>query len=122
MEKILINFTNHPSNRWSRAQREEALQYGTVKDIPFPPVDPEGDEAYTERLAELCVRRILQLHPDAVLCQGEFCLAYQVARRLTKEGIPVLAACSERTVKETGKKKEVIFEFKRFRRYGKEKE
>ena len=118
MEKILINFTNHPSNRWERKQKTAALKYGTVEDIPFPAVNPEGDEVYIEMLAETCVEKILQFHPSAVLCQGEFCLAYQVVRRLREKGITVLAACSKRIVKETGQKKEVVFEFRRFRRYG----
>lgn len=117
MKKNFINFTNHPSQYWGEKQREEALQYGEIFDVPFPAVDPWGNEEYISRLAEDCVERILQLHPSAVLCQGEFCLAYQVIYRLKEKGLPVLAACSERMVKETGQTKEVTFAFTCFREY-----
>ena len=112
-----VNFSNHPSEKWDRNQREEALKYGMIQDIPFPAVDPDGDEAYIDRLAELCTAQIEGFSPRAVLCQGEFCLAYQVTARLKEKGILVLAACSERVVKEDGHKKEVSFTFRRFRRY-----
>lgn len=94
------------------------MEYGEIVDIPFPPVDPRGDESYIDGLAGQCVRQILQYHPYAVLCQGEFCLAYQVITRLREEGIQVLAACSERIVKEEGQKKEIVFVFEQFRKYG----
>lgn len=80
-------------------------------------MDPGGDEAYIGLLARDCLEKIRQFHPDAVLCQGEFCLVYQVVKRLKEEQIPVLAACSERLVNETGGKKEVSFVFRRFREY-----
>ena len=86
-------------------------------DIPFPDVDPQGDEGYINNLAEYYFRKIMEFHPQAVLCQGEFCLSYQIITRLRKAGILVLAACSERMVRETGQKKEVVFVFRRFRKY-----
>lgn len=118
MENIFVNFTNHPSKYWEKKQRKEALKYGIIRDIPFPVVEPLGDEIYVKELAEIYVEKILRLHPSAVLCQGEFCLAYQVVERLREKGIPVLAACSERRVRENGQKKEVIFSFRQFRKYG----
>ncbi len=114
---IFVNFTNHPSTKWERKQRTEALKYGMIQDVPFPAVDSGGDEEYIESLAGRCVEQIEQLDPKAVLCQGEFCLSYQVIKRLKEKGIPVLAACSERVVNDTGEKKEVVFTFRRFRRY-----
>lgn len=93
------------------------MEYGEIIDVPFPTVDPQGDEDYIDGLAERYLRRILQLHPYAVLCQGEFCLAYRVITRLHESGVIVLAACSERIVKEVGQKKEVMFVFSQFRRY-----
>lgn len=64
------------------------------------------------------MKQILALYPRAVLCQGEFCLAYQVITKLRKKGIKVLAACSERIVREAGQRKEVQFVFRQFREYG----
>ena len=55
--------------------------------------------------------------PDAVLCQGEFCLVYRVVSLLKEKNITVLAACSERCVIQNGDRKEVTFSFRRFRRY-----
>ena len=117
MERVLVNFTNHPSKAWEENQKGAAEQYGTILDLPFPTVDPEGDEAYIEALAEQYLSRIEALSPTAVLCQGEFCLTYQIVSRLKKKGITVLAACSERCVEEKGSRKEVMFRFQRFRSY-----
>lgn len=117
IETVFVNFTNHPSRLWDERQREAAERYGTITDIPFPDVDASGDEAYIARLAEEYLGKILALHPAAVLCQGEFTLAYQVITRLKEKGITVLAACSTRNVKTEGNRKEAIFVFERFREY-----
>lgn len=117
MEKVFVNFTNHPSNRWEEKQTQQAMVYGTIVDVPFPSVNPRGDEKYIAALAEECVMQIMQYQPQAVLCQGEFCLAYHVIGRLKEKGIKMLAACSERCVQEQGNKKEVFFQFVRFREY-----
>ncbi len=117
VDKTFVNFTNHSSDCWEEKQKEEALKYGKITDIAFPAVNPEGDESYIEKLTETCMEKIMSLHPGAVLCQGEFCLSYRIVRRLCEKGIPVLSACSMRIVKEEGRKKEVTFEFRRFRRY-----
>lgn len=119
MNGRFINFTNHPSDRWEEAQRERAMEYGEIWDMAFPAVDPYQDEQYIRRLAEIYVNRIMELSPRAVLCQGEFTLAYQVISRLLEKGVTVLAACSERRVRETDQGKEVIFTFYRFRKYEK---
>ena len=117
MGNVFINFTNHPSKFWKDSQKAEALKHGRIVDIEFPNVDPEGNRDYIIRLAEENVKRILEYHPSVVLCQGEFCLAYHVITRLKEKGIPVVAACSERRVREEGDVKEVIFEFRQFREY-----
>ena len=90
---IFVNFTNHSSAYWDENQRKEALKYGMIRDMPFPAVDPESDEAYIDSLA------------------------YQVIKGLKERGILALIARSERVVKDMGKKKEVSFTFRRFRRY-----
>lgn len=114
---MFVNFTNHPSQFWDAKQLQAAGQYGAITDVAFPAVDASGDEAYIAELAEEYLHKILKLHPAAVLCQGEFTLAYRVITRLKEEGVAVLAACSTRNVKVEGNKKEVIFEFERFREY-----
>ena len=117
MEQVFINFTNHPSATWEEKQKRAAEQYGRILDLPFPAVEADGDEAYIQELAEHYMDSIEALEPDAVLCQGEFCLTYQIVSSLKEKGILVLAACSERCVEEKGDRKEVKFRFQRFRSY-----
>ena len=114
---MFVNFTNHPSSQWGEAQLREAGKYGDIVDVPFPAVDADADETYIVTLAAEYVDKIRRLAPDAVLCQGEFCLAYRVISLLKGDGITVLAACSDRCVRQNGDVKEVTFYFKRFRRF-----
>lgn len=116
-DRVLINFTNHPSGKWTKEQMTESGKYGEVIDFPFPEVDPYGDEKYIMKLAKDYLEMFLLLHPAAVLCQGELCLTYQVARGLKEEGVKVLAACSERIVEEKEGRKTSTFVFRGFREY-----
>lgn len=117
MRSLFINFTNHPSDKWGLKQRKEAEKYGEIIDIPFPAISALAKEKDIQNLAEKYVDLISRFEPRAVLCQGEFCLAYQVISGLKKRGIVVLAACSERYIKEISNKKEVSFVFEQFRMY-----
>lgn len=119
-----VNFSNHPSSRWSEAQLAVAGCYGEVRDLSFPAVDPALGESEVLLLAEKCVNEILRLKPAAVMCQGEFSLCFAVTRLLQAKGVMVLCACSERKAEEyvneegsIGKK--VEFTFVRFRQYSK---
>lgn len=117
MSKVFVNFTNHPSSEWDSRQRKAAEGYGEIVDIQFPMVDPRKGEAYIGELAERCLAEILMMEPAAVLCQGEFCLVYRLVSLLKEKRIPVLAACSRRMVEMKDGKKEVFFQFCRFREY-----
>lgn len=90
---------------------------GSVYGRGIPEVDPYGDEKYIMKLAKDYLELSLLLHPAAVLCQGEPCLTYQVARGLKEEGVKVLAACSERIVEEKERRKTSTFVFRGFREY-----
>jgi len=61
------------------------------------------------------------MNPTAVMCQGEFTLAFAVIAGLKRQGITVLAACSERKVYEKRingtTQKTAFFEFRKFREY-----
>lgn len=116
-ESIFVNFTNHPSKQWEETELLSAQKYGTIVDVPFPVVDSDGDENYIARLAGEYTEKIICLHPIAVLCQGEFCLVYNIVSNLKQENITVLSACSERIVIEEAQKKRSIFRFRRFREY-----
>lgn len=119
---MFINFSNHPSSKWSESQKRAAQIWGAIVDYPFPQVAPESDENEIQSMAEKVVKDMMQKKPDAVMCQGEFTLSYAVVKRLREKKIQVFSACSERRVKEEilsdGTIRKVSeFEFVRFRRY-----
>lgn len=121
-EKVFINCSNHPSEKWCGAQRQEAEKYGTIVDIPFPEVDPVCTTEQVQALAEQICEKIDPYNAAAVMCQGEFTLTYAIVSRLKKKGVIALAACSRRkteeTVKEDGSiQKKVIFDFEGFREF-----
>lgn len=119
---MFLNFSNHPSDQWSKEQTEAANRYGEIRDMPFPAVSPDWDTERVCALADGLCSRILAERPDAVLCQGEMTLTYQLVKRLGAAGIPVFCACSERITEETqtpdgSTRKTSYFVFRRFRRY-----
>ena len=121
-DTIIVNFTNHASANWPQTQTEAASIYGSIKDLPFPEVDPNGDEEYLAKLAEAYAGEILSHAPSAVLCQGEMTLSFAVTNILLEKGVKVLAACSGRDVTESINEggvatKKVGFRFVRFREY-----
>lgn len=116
-DTIIVNFTNHPSAKWSQGQLEAVAQYGSVVDVPFPQVDPAASAEDVRKMADNCAARIMALRPAAVLCQGEFTLCFNVINRLKKQGVPVFAACSRRIVEEEGDTRITRFSFEGFREY-----
>ena len=120
---IFVNFSNHPSSRWSDEQLKVARQqYGEIVDVPFPSLDPCMDERAIAEIGEDCIEKILKLSPRAVMCQGEFTLTFYVVNRLINKGISCVSACSERSsvevMQEDGSvRKESLFLFRGFRKY-----
>lgn len=101
MNPTFINHSNHPSARWSYAQRKAAEAYGPIEDMPFPNIEPMWSEEQVAALADENGAAIIAKQPAAVLCQGEFTYTFALIERLRKAGITVVAACSERVVHET---------------------
>lgn len=119
---MFLNFSNHPSAQWSKDQLYAAELFGEVTDLDFPDVPPEWDIDRVCELADGYARMILDLRPDAVLCQGEMTLTYQIVKRLYPTGIRIFSACSDRISEETvqpdGSTKKISrFVFRRFRSY-----
>lgn len=118
---MLINFSNHPSKYWSKEQQEAARVWGEIEDMAFPSVPARASAQEIQLLAEQQIKLILEKKPAAVLCQGEFTLSYAMVRRMKEKGILAVSACSERNTREIYEngisKKEIIFEFVRFREY-----
>lgn len=119
---MFVNFSNHASSNWNSKQKNAAMQYGEIIDIPFPMVSAEMREKDIGVLADKYVKEILDKNPNAVMCQGEFTLTYAVISRLKKAGIKCIAACSERVVNEIIQvdgtiHRESVFDFIDFREY-----
>ena len=119
--KAFINFSGHPYAQWSQNQKDAAAVYGEVIDVPFPAVPADATSDDIKELSGLYVARISDMDPSAVMCQGEFTLAFAVAQGLMAQGITVMAACSERKTTEVVKsgttQKISVFEFIQFRNY-----
>lgn len=124
---MLINFTNHPSDRWTDDQKNSAIElYGKVKDLPFPPVPTGAGATEVIAMADGIIDKILEMKAEspetfAVMAQGEFTLTYAVVSRLKGMGITVVSAVSERVVTEQVENGEVrktaLFRFAGFREY-----
>lgn len=118
---VFINCSNHPSEKWSDGQKEAALKYGKITDIPFPPVSPGASEKEVDETAKELCKRIRTFRPAAVMCQGEYTLTYAVISKLRRAGIRVVAACTERQVVEEvidGRtEKKSVFKFMGFREF-----
>lgn len=119
---MLINFSNHPSQKWSEPQRAAAETYGEIKDIAFPEVPASADKDEIYRIAKDSLEIIKENHPDAVMVQGEMTLTFALVSLLQQEGIKAVAAASERkAIESIGDNGETIrrseFHFVRFREY-----
>jgi len=119
---MFINFSNHSSARWSSAQKDAALKYGDIVDLAFPAVPADAPSSRIDSMAEEYSNRISFMKPTAVMCQGEFTLAFGVISRLIAKDITVVAACSERNVIDENNSdgstyKQNVFTFRQFREY-----
>ncbi len=118
---MFVNFSNHPIAKWSERQLEEARRYGKVVDVHFPYVSPDASSREVKEIAAGYVEQIMSLHPQCVLCQGEFCVSYHVITALKAKGTIVVAACSERRSEEIRQGDEIKkiskFSFVQFREY-----
>ncbi len=118
-KKYLINLSNHPFAGWGEAQKQAALkEFGEVEDMPFPEIPPHWSIEEVSRLAEETARQLVQRQPSAVHLAGEFTFCYQLAKRLEAAGIRCVVATSRRMVQQLAdNRKEIRFEFVRFRDY-----
>lgn len=120
---MLLNLSNHPSSKWSEKQLSAAKEeYEEITDMSFPAVSTNDSHEHVQSTAENLVRTIVDMNPDAVMCQGEFTLTYAIVSLLKERGIKVISACSERNSRERvtpdGKTEKIVtFDFVRFREY-----
>jgi hypothetical protein len=118
-KKCLINLSNHPFESWGEAQKQAAIrEFGEVEDLPFPEIPPQWGIEEVNRLAEEMTQQIVERQPLALHLAGEFTFCYQLAKRLEAAGIRCVVATSRRMVQQLAdNRKEVRFEFVRFRDY-----
>lgn len=128
---MLINLSNHPSTKWSAKQKQMAIdEYGWIKDIAFPQIDPLATSSDIDRLAwdfaavcehEFKVANIpvsAQAHNEAVHIMGELTFCYAIIGKLRERNIKCVASTTKRNViEEKDGKKTLIFDFVQFRSY-----
>lgn len=122
---MFINFSNHPSQIWSREQTDAASGYGAIADVPFPAVPPDASEKEIHEMADQCSGQIASLiegvkggEPSAVHIMGEMTLTYAIVSRLLKRGVCCMASTTTREVTtDTDGNKISVFRFVRFRQY-----
>lgn len=112
---MFINCSNHSSKEWTQEQIRAANLDGEIYDYSFPNVPSEADEQQIRNTAEQVVGDIMKLQPDAVMCQGEFTLTFQIVTELKRMGVRVVSACSERVVEERKLEDGTIEKISRFR-------
>lgn len=132
---MFINLTNHPSTKWTPEQLQAAEDLGgQIIDVPFPNVDPEGDEEYLNSLVakyfQRCEDIVVASIPNPrfrknfVHLMGETGFCARLGARLNEihagpwPNFTVIHSTTERKVvenPETGEKTSV-FKFVRFRR------
>ncbi len=118
---MLINLSNHPSNKWTFEQLKAAESFGHIVDLPFPEVNPMGDEIYIDQLVNEYFEKVRSLSGGSkavVHIMGEMTFTYALINKLKKNGIECLASTTERIVNEFGNgQKNATFRFVLFRKY-----
>lgn len=118
---MLINLSNHPSAHWGEGQRQAVIEtYGSIRDLPFPHIDPNWGLDEVEMEAERYLSEICRAEPlaMAVHLMGELVFCHVLAQKLKNAGIPCVASTTVREVIDHGDgRKEAQFRFVRFRPY-----
>lgn len=121
---MLINLSNHPSINWSQEQKLKALElYKEIVDIPFPEVDPNGEEEYIENLAGEYLNKILEIknrtsETVVVHLMGELTFSFALLVKLKANGVRCVASTTQRVVMDEGNGRVTkLFRFVRFREY-----
>ncbi len=122
---MLLNLTNHPSEKWGKDQTSAAKnQWGEIMDMAFPQIDPNSDESNIERMVSDTFGEIRTIIPepsekDAIHLMGEQTFCFALISRLLDAGYNVVASTTERqkVILEDGITEQSVFTFKQFRTY-----
>ena len=99
-KRVFVNLSNHPSDQWGEAQRQDALCYGEIIDLPYPQIPVKIENDAMETLVSDYYDQIVRLDKPVVMLQGEAVFAFRLANRVKEAGIQVLASCTERVSEE----------------------
>jgi len=100
MSSLLINLSNHPSEKWSEAQKKG---WDNITDMTFPQIDPwatTGQVTLLVLIAEKASERIFELNKDNkvfIHLAGEFSFCY-VLRDFFKDERFVVACTERKTI------------------------
>jgi len=122
---MLINFSNHPSSRWSENQKQAVYQiFGELYDLPFPAIPPEAEPEGIIATVKEYLQECLVMFPqprtqrDAIHVMGEMTFVYQFVKLATAVGLRCVASTTERiAVDHPDGTKTSEFRFIRFRDY-----
>ena len=122
---MLINLSNHPSANWSSQQLVAAQVFGKIIDLPFPYVQPDGDEKEILLLCEEYLQKIDAIIRDGacpvstvtVHIMGEMTFCFAMVNALQRRGISCVVSTTERVVTEKNGLRTSEFHFKQFRKY-----
>lgn len=120
---MLINLSNHPSTNWQIEQTASAIQqYGSIEDMSFPQIAPEGNTEGVQTLAKEYAATICERQEAkdgiTVHLMGEMTFVVALVGLLQAAGIEVVCSTTERIVlEEINGKKTMQFRFVRFRAY-----
>jgi len=128
---MLINLSNHPSDKWDRLQASASIvEFQHTEDMPFPQIDPAASTDEVQKIAQKYFYKCLKMFEDyaqnvkqdkynfAVHVQGEFTFVYAFVALCKINGIKCVASTSERKTIDLGNgKKELQFTFVQFREY-----
>jgi hypothetical protein len=139
---MLINISNHSTQHWSEAQKNEAFRlFGSITNMEFPAIDPEVDTKAVEKLADEYLQQIKRLQysfeaglsvflqdiPESedestprcfvVHLMGELTFCFALAAKLQQNNIRCVLSTTERVALEQEGMKLSQFNFVKFRDY-----
>ena len=120
-EGLFLNISNHPSEKWSPEQVNEAQKHGKIIDILFPVINPKSTTEDIAQIADDYAQKVLELSKGKTVSahvMGEMTLTLAIVRRLQDYGIKCYASTTERIVNDGPNGQKIsIFKFVAFRKY-----
>lgn len=121
LESIFINLSNHKCDSWTEKQLCKAKEYGTIREMEFPSIDPEATTEDINTLAKEKAEEIISIARTAnvtVHVMGEMNFTFAIVNLLKKFGITCIASTTHRIVETLPDGiKQVKFDFIKFRKY-----